>query len=88
MRGTRQIIAQRALHRHRAGARTATAVGRRKGFVQVHVQHIHAHVPRLGDAHQRVEIGTVQINHPAFGVHDFGDRFDVGFEQAQAYWDW
>ncbi len=53
------------LHGHRAGARTAAAVRRGEGLVQVQVHHVDAEVagPRLAD--QRVHVGAVHVEQRA-----------------------
>ena len=50
-------------HRHRAGARTAAAVRRREGLVQVEVHHVDAEIARPGDADERVHVGAVHVDH-------------------------
>ena len=79
----REKLAESARYRHRTRPRPAAAVWRRKRLVQVQVQHIDAHRAGLGNTHERIEIGTVEINHPALGMNDLGDCLDVGLEQTE-----
>jgi hypothetical protein len=66
----------------RAAARTATAMRRREGLVQVQVQRIDAEFGRPYPADNRVEIGSVAIEESPGGVHRFGDVEDFVLEQA------
>ena len=71
------------LHGHRTGARTAAAVRRREGLVQVEVHHVHAEIAGPRDAHQRVHVGAVHVEHGALGVQNLGRLHDVLFEHAE-----
>ena len=44
---------------------------------------VHAHEPRLGDAHERVEVGAVAVEVRALVVHDPGDVEDPILEDAE-----
>ena len=71
------------LDRHRARARTAAAVGRGEGLVQVEVHHVDAEIAGPRDAHQRVHVGAVHVQHGAFLVQDLGHADDVVLEDAE-----
>ena len=71
------------LHRHRAGAGTAAAVGRRESFVQVEVHHVDAEIAGARDAGQRVHVGAVHIEKRALVVQNFCDFRDALFEDAE-----
>ena len=64
---------QAFVHGHRAGARAATAVGRGEGLVQVHVQHVEAHVARPRPAEDGVQIRAVVVEQSAGVVNDVRD---------------
>ena len=61
-------------HRDRPGAGAAAAVRRRERLVQVELQHVDAHVARLGHADQRVHVGAVHVDETAGCVHGRRDR--------------
>jgi hypothetical protein len=64
-----------------AGA--AAAVGGGKGFVQVEMQHVHAGVTDVDDAHDGVHVGTVAVDQPPLGMNDVGHLTDIVLEQPQ-----
>ena len=68
---------------HRTGARTAAAVGGGERFVQVEVQHVHARVTEVDDAHDGVHVGAVAVDQAALAVNDVGHLADVFFKQPQ-----
>ncbi len=75
---------QQALgHAHRAGTRTTAAVRRAEGLVQIHVDHVEAHIARAHLAKDGVEVGAVVIQQATDLVHDLGDLGDLALEYAQ-----
>ena len=80
--GNRQKRLQKGLAGHRTRARTAAAVGRREGLVQVQVHHVHAKVSGARFAHQGVHVGAVHVEQRALGVEDFGDLRNLALEDA------
>ena len=74
---------QHLLDRDRAGARTAAAVGRGKGLVQIEVHHVDAEIAGPRDADQRIHVGAVHVQHGALLVQDFGHADDVVLEDAE-----
>ena len=79
----RQERLEHLLHRHRTGARTAAAVRRREGLVQIEVHHVDAEIAGPRDADQRVHIGAVHVEHGALVVQDLGHAHDVVLEHAE-----
>src|SRR5207253_6000005 len=68
---------------NRAGAGTAAAVRSRERLVKIELQHVGAHVARLGDAHERVHVRAVHVDEAALVVHDGGDLLDVFLEKTE-----
>ena len=64
------------LNSDRAHSRTASAMGDAERLVQVQVADVRAVVAWPREPHLRIEIGAVEINLPAAGVHDIADRAD------------
>jgi hypothetical protein len=52
-------------------------------LVQVEVNDVEAHVPRPADAHDRVEVGAVVVEHGADAVHDLRYLLDMRLEEPQ-----
>ena len=73
---------QARAHTHRARARTAAAVRRREGLVQVHVDDIEAHVTRAHLAEDGVEVGAVVVQQAARIVDDLRHFLDAALEHA------
>ncbi len=70
-------------HADRAYARSAAAVGHRKGLVQVQVAHVCAYVARVRQTHLRVHVRPVHVqNLAARIVYDFHDVADAALEYA------
>ncbi len=63
------------------GTRTAAAMGRREGLVQVDVHGVDAEVARPHPADDGVEIGAVAVEVGARLVHGLGDLDDLALEQ-------
>ena len=57
-------------------------MGRREGLVQVHVDHVEAHVAGADLAQDGVQVGAVVVEQPAGLVHGGGDGLDVAVEHA------
>lgn len=71
-----QILRQMRTHRHRSDARTAAAVRDAEGLVQIQMADVAAEPARPRQAHQRVQVRTVDVDLPARLVHQraqFGD---------------
>ena len=66
----RQERLQMLLHRHRTAARAAAAMRRGERLVQIDVHHVDAEIARPRDAHQRIHIRAVHVDHGALGVQD------------------
>ncbi len=43
-------------------SRTSTSMRNAEGFVQTEVHHIWSKLPRLGNAHQSVQVGSIHVN--------------------------
>ena len=69
----RQERLEHLLHGHRTRARTAAAVRRGEGLVQVQVHHVDAEIAGPRDADQRVHVGAVHVDQRALRVQDLGD---------------
>ena len=78
----RQILGQERLAAARAASRTAAAVRCREGLVQIHMDHVKAHVARARDAHDRVQIGAVIVAKSACFVDDARDLEDIRVEKS------
>ena len=74
---------ERLLDADRTGARPAAAVRGRERLVEVELHHVGAHVARLGDAEQRVEVGAVEVEQGAVLVQHLRDLADLGLEHAE-----
>ena len=68
---------------HRPGAGAAATVGGGEGLVQVHVDHIEAHIAGAHPSEYGVEIGAVVVQQPAGPVHPVGDFLDTALEHSQ-----
>ena len=79
---SRQIFGQERLAAAGAASRTAASVRRREGFVQVHMDHVKAHVAGTGDAHDRVQIGTVIIAQASCLVDDSRDLQNIRVKKS------
>ena len=82
----RQEWPQALAHANRARTRTATAVRRAEGLVQVHVDRIEAHVAGPHLAEDRVEVRAVVVQQPARLMHEPGDLDDAPLEHADRRW--
>ena len=71
------------LHGDRTAARTAAAMRSRERLVQIDVHHVDAEIAGPRDAHQRVHVRAIHVNHGAFVVQNLGGLHDVLFEHAQ-----
>ena len=78
----RQMRQQTLTHADRARARPAAAMRRGKGLVQIHVEHVEAHIARPYAAEDGVEIGAVVVKQTACAVHELGDLLDLPLEHA------
>src|SRR5207249_8346065 len=65
----RKISAQTFLDRDGACPRPSPAVRCGERLVQIHMQYVDAHVTRLGDTYQRIEICAVEINQASIRVN-------------------
>ncbi len=65
-------------------ARTAAAVRRAEGLVQVEMNYVEAHVSGTHHSHNRVEVCAVVIAQTARLVHYFGDFQNIFVKQAQS----
>ncbi len=81
-RVVRQVRGQVRPDTDRADARTAAAVRDAEGLVQVQVRDVAAEVTRLGEAHQGVQVGTVDVDLAAGLVHLGADVGDVLLEHT------
>ncbi len=81
--GAGQELRQVGADTDRAGARTAAAVRRREGLVQVEVHDVDAEVAGAGDAEDGVEVGAVVVDQAASLVDDLHDLLDVLVPQAE-----
>ncbi len=54
--------------------------------MQVEVHDVDPHIPRTGDSHQGIEVGTVTVDQAATLVHQLADLFDIGLEQSKRVW--
>ena len=79
----RQERLQNLLAGHRPRARTASAVRRGEGLVQVQVHHVGAEVAGTHLADQRVHVGAVHVEQRALGVQHVGNLVDLLLEDAQ-----
>ena len=59
----RQERLQMLLYGHGSGARAASTMRRRKRLVQIEVHDVDAEIARTRDAHQRVHVGAVHVEH-------------------------
>ena len=69
-------------HRNRAHAGAAAAVGNAEGLVQVEVADIGAIETRLAQAHLGVEVGAIEVNLAAAGVHQLADTANSRLKHA------
>ena len=79
--GQRRELRQRFRQHDRAAARTAAAVGRGEGLVQVDVHGVDAEVGGADPADDGVEVGAVAVEEGAGRVDGVGDLDDVALEQ-------
>ena len=61
---------------------TASAVGNAKGLVEVEMADIGAELAGVDESHLRVEVGSIEIDLAAVGVHDLADLADPLLEDA------
>ena len=52
-------------------------------LVQIEVHHVDAEIAGTRDAHQRVHVGAIHVEHGALRVQDLGHVDDVLFEHAE-----
>ena len=64
----------------RPHARATPAMGNAEGLVQVEVTHIGAVGTGLGQAHLGIEVGAIEIDLSAVGMHQRADLADALFE--------
>ena len=79
----RQVRLDPVRHRHRAGARTAAAMGLGERLVQVEVDDVEAHVARTADPHDRVQVRAVVVQRRPHAMHDPLDLLDPRLEQPE-----
>ena len=79
----RHVRQQALANADRARPGATAAVRSRKGFVQVHVDDIEAHVSRAHLAEDRIEVGAVVIQQAAGVIDDSLDLGDLAFEHAE-----
>ena len=70
------------LHADRPDARSAAAMRDAEGLVQVHVADVGADVAGTRQAHQRVQVGAVEIDLAAMAVDDRADIANAFLEHA------
>ena len=75
-RMVRQERAQMRAHRDRAHTGTAAAVWDAERLVQVEMRDVSAELTRLGNAHERVHVGPVDVDLAAGVVHESTDLAD------------
>ena len=80
---SRQKIREPRRDPDRPRARSAAAMGRGEGLVQIVVHHVEAEIARPRDAGKRVHIGAVAVDEPAAVMHQAHDLLDVLLEQAE-----
>ena len=56
---------------------------RRKSFVQVEVNHVHAHIAGTRHADERIHVRAVHVNQPARFMHYPANLLDVFFKEAE-----
>ena len=71
------------LHGYRPGSRTAAAMWRRKGLVQVEVHDVDANIARPCDSRERIHVGAVHVHQRAFGVQNLRDFGQVLLVNSQ-----
>ena len=79
---------QRLGQHHRTGTRTAAAMRRREGLVEVDVHGVDAEVARPHDAHDGVEVGAIAVEERAGLMHGRGDLDDLAARTGRRYWGW
>ena len=67
--GAREIRHQRVSGPDRTRPRSAPAMRRRKGLVQVKVHHVKAQLAGLDDAHERIKVGAIPVDEAASLMH-------------------
>ena len=73
----RQMGQQALAYTHWPSTRSAAAVRRGKGFVQVHVQHIKTHIARLNLTQNCIEVCAIVIEQPSGAMDSFSDLFNL-----------
>ncbi len=79
--GHRHERRERGGEHHGTRARSAAAVRRREGLVQVEVHRVDAEIARAGFSGNRIEIGAVGVEERARPMHRRGDREHIALEQ-------
>ena len=79
----REVGLENLLHADRTRARTAPAVRRREGLVQVDVQDVGADVTRTRDPAKGIHVRAVDIDEPTLLVHRLRDRSDLRLEESE-----
>ena len=79
---SRQKRRQMGLHADRPHAGAAAAVRDAEGLVQVEVADIRAEIAGPGQPDLRVQVGAVEIDLTAMGVHDVANVANAPFEDA------
>ena len=73
----RQERGQVLAYRHRPDTRPSPTVGDAERLVEVEVRHVGAELARLGQAHERVQVRTVEVHLTSTLVHDRAHVADV-----------
>ena len=69
----RQVGLQNSLAGYRTAARATAAMRCGKGFMQIEMHHIEAHIAGAHDPHDGVKVGAVLVVQPAGLMNDIGD---------------
>src|SRR5207244_13571651 len=71
------------LHADGSGPRSAAAMWRREGLVQIEMDDVEVHLAGRGAAQDRVEVRPVVVEQAARVVHELGDVQNVFFEDPK-----
>ncbi len=58
----------------------------RKGFVQIEMYDIDAHIARARDSDERIHVCAIHVNQPTSVMHNTADLLDVSFKEPQRIW--
>jgi hypothetical protein len=81
--GDGKIMSKRRLHTNRTTSRSAPPVGGTESLVEIEVHKIHPHLPREGNPHKGVHIGTIHIKKSAKVMKKLGNSGDLPFKKPQ-----